>query len=275
MSDVEPVLYRRLIIELGHAGADARALRSAAEFARLLGLDLLGVFVEDEAVLTLAEHSFAREIRLPTHEWTPLAGERLAEELRHAADQARQAMQQVVAALGVPNMFEVLRGDPAACIAGLCAAGDIVVVTASGPVFGSVGRRRARHAVPASVLWLPAGLEARTGPVVAVVKDAADPALQVAARAAAESASSLLILLPAGQDAALAACIDRAVGYGVPRARVTARAMAKDGAEAVASALGATPERLIVASRAAADEAAAARIAGERGVPVLLTEPPG
>ena len=272
--------WRRLIVELD-AGTDPGALRAAAGFARLLGLHLHGVFVEDEAVLTLAELPFAREIRLPTHEWTPLASDRLAEELRHAADQVRQAMQQIVVALDVPNAFEVLRGDPVACIAGLCSTTDIVVVArraASGTRIGGGRLPDAVHAMAASVLLLPGGLEERTGPVVAVLRDAADPALDVAARIAVEAGSELLILLPNGSKASATAAIDRAVGIGVPRPGVASRTMAHGEADDAVAALGRVRERLIVVTRAASGPGStveAARLAAARGAPVLVAESPG
>ncbi len=90
----------RLILEVCHGAADAETLRAAVEFARLLGLDLHCLFIEDEAGLALAELPFARKIRLPTHEWSPLNAETIARELRQAASQMRRLLD------------EVLRGPP-------------------------------------------------------------------------------------------------------------------------------------------------------------------
>lgn len=279
MTAADPPSWNRLIVELG-AGADPAALRAAAGFARLLGLDLHCVFVEDEAVLTLAELPFAREIRLPTHEWTPLASDRLAEELRHAAEQARRGMQETAAALGISNVFEVLRGDPAACIAGLCSTTDIVVVTqpaAAGARFGGDRLPDAVHGMAAAVLLLPGGLEERSGPVVAVLRDAADPALEVAARIAVEADSALLILLPGGPQAPISAAIDRARALALSGARIAGQALANDDADSVVDALGGVLEQLIVIGRAdsgAGSPAGAMQLATVRGVPVLIAEPP-
>ena len=70
MSGQAQSAYRKVIVGLCHGAADAATMRTAAEFAQLLGLDLHCLFIEDEALLALAELPFAREIRLPTHTWS-------------------------------------------------------------------------------------------------------------------------------------------------------------------------------------------------------------
>jgi hypothetical protein len=52
-------------------------LRAAAELAAVLEVDLHRPFVDDEALLALAEPPFAHELGLPSHEWQPVeAGRR-------------------------------------------------------------------------------------------------------------------------------------------------------------------------------------------------------
>jgi hypothetical protein len=65
------------------------------------------LFVEDEALLALAERPFARELRLPSHEWQPVEAGHIAAELRHAAADARRLLHEVAATRGVSNAFEV------------------------------------------------------------------------------------------------------------------------------------------------------------------------
>jgi len=265
----------RLIVELSQAGADSAALRSAAELARWFGLHLHGVFVEDEALLALAEFPFAREFRLPTHDWAPFAADRLAGELRHAADQARRLMQDVVAQLDVPTVFEVMRGDPVSCIAGLCSASDIVVVmhAATGAAAELSRLLAPTQGVAGSVLVLPNRAAMRSGPVVALLRDAADPVLDEAARIAAAREDGLVILVP--QDAPEPKVIERAVAAGMPRQRITLRHLAETGAAGAQAALSGIRERLVITARAGSgvdDAIEAAQLATVRGTPVLLVE---
>ena len=55
--------------QFGSGSVDRDTLRAAAEFARLLQLEMLGVFIEDRALLGLGALPFARELRLPGHDW--------------------------------------------------------------------------------------------------------------------------------------------------------------------------------------------------------------
>ena len=105
--------YRRLVFDLGGGTPDADTLRAVAALATALGVDLQCVFIEDEAVLALAELPFAREYRLPTGDWTPIDATTIATELRRAATQTQRLVSQTLEAAGDGQAFALLRGDPA------------------------------------------------------------------------------------------------------------------------------------------------------------------
>lgn len=279
MSDRAPAAYRRLILDLYHGAADAETLRAAAEFARLLGLDMHCLFIEDEAVLALAAFPFAREIRLPTHEWTPLNTDTLATELRQTAAQARRLMDEIIRSVGVASEFEVLSGDPAACIAAICEAGDIVVVAepslpAARAAYGVTRLHEAAHASAAVVLLLPARMKSRRGPVVAVLTDAADASLDVACRIAVAAHEGVTILLPEAVRAEAGDRLrERGRALGLRHEQIRLHATHGNEADDLLRALAGTREHIIVMVRdgsAMADAASASRIATVRGVPVLL-----
>ncbi|MGE0418370.1 MAG: hypothetical protein AB7O80_16325 [Acetobacteraceae bacterium] len=229
--------YQRVILELGQGDADPDTIRFVAEFARELGLDLHGLFVEDESLLNLAALPFAREIRLPTHQWQPIDADRMADELRHAADAARLRLQQVVAALGVRSRFEVVRGDPHLCVAGLCFPTDIVVVTET---MTAPAMRSAAESSPASVLLLPKRATYRHGPVVAVTAQLDDPGLDLAEHIAHAQHAPLVILHPAA-----------AAGE---RRGADLFGMADLSATSVLRTLAPLRERLVIVTRGAARE---------------------
>ena len=284
MSGATPADVRRLILDLGQGAADPLALQMAAELAGWLGVDLHGLFIEDEAVLALADLPFARELRLPTHEWTPLDAAGIAAELHHAAEEARRMLTGILATTRVPGGFEVRRGDPAACLAEISGAGDLVLLALSGAVATrppqDVARARAAMArgAASALLVLPARPRRRRGPVVVVPEGATDPALEIAARIAAATHEHLTILLrDPGADPA-AAARDRAAAFGVPRQRVAVAGLAPSGtgsAQGVPAAPAGQGESLIVLGRAVTgDGVEAAHLAASHGVPVLLIEAP-
>ena len=280
MSGAIPTDVRRLILDLGQGAADPLALQMAAELAGWLGVDLHGLFIEDEAVLALADLPFARELRLPTHEWTPLDAAGIAAELRHAAEEARRMLTGILATTRVPGGFEVRRGDPAACLAEISGAGDLVLLALSGAVSArppqDAARTRAAMArgAASALLVLPARPRRRRGPVVVVPESAVDPALEIAARIAAATHEPLTILLR-DPGAEAAAARDRAAAFGVPRQRVAVAGLAPSGTGSVQGVPAGQGESLIVLGRAATgDGVEAAHLAAAHGVPVLLVEAP-
>jgi hypothetical protein len=279
---------RRLIVELCHGAADRQTLQVVAEFASVLELDLHGLFIEDEALMTLAELPFARELRLPTHEWQKLEPGRIAAELQRAAQDAQRLLREAAEALGVRNAFEVRRGDPAVTIAAIASGSDVIVVaeqtaTPAGGLAPAASRlHAAAHGSAASLLLLPGRqlpgrLLPLQGVVAAVLADAGDPSLVPAARVAVNSGARLLALLPNGDVVMADRAVQRALALGVPGPHMAIRSLGGLHAEDVLHALGHIRERLVVLTRdasAAGELAAALRIAADRGVPVLLVEPP-
>ena len=281
MSTTGRAARRRLIIELWHGGAGAPTLRAVAEFAALLELDLHGLFIEDEALHMLAELPFAREIRLPAHDWQKVESGRIAAELQHAADHARRRLREAAATLGVANAFEVRRGDPAEMIAAIASVGDVIVIAeqtaGGGRVAPGLSRvHAAAHGSAASLLLLPTTVTPPRGPVVVLLTDADDPSLLPAARAAVSTREQLLVLLRGGDPAMTADVVERAVALGVPPARIVLRTLGGMQAEDVLHALAHSHERLLVLTNQASpagNVAAASYIAAHRGLPVLLVAP--
>ena len=282
--------YRRLIVELGQGGADDALVRLAAEFARGMGLDLHGLFIEDEALLHVAAMPFSREIRLPSHQWQTMDTGRMEAELHLAAETAHRRLRHVVAELGIHAAFEVRRGVPHLCIAGVCTAADIVVIPAieaTDP--GGPDLLRAAEESAASVLLVPrhpgrrpgvlagalagAWAGAMAGAVAVVVGPAGDPALPLAARIAVASHDRLFVVqIPEG-GASAAEQQFQASELGIPPDRVTVRNAGGGDADDVLRALADARERLIVLTRAAMVHLGiddASLIARARGVPVLV-----
>jgi hypothetical protein len=277
----EHIIRRRLVLELCHGCADVLTMRTAAQVASMLRLDLHGLFIEDTSMLALAELPFVREIRLRTHEWQAIDAERMQAELRHTAAEARRMLNEVAAAIGVPNVFEILRGDPGDMIAGVLSADDVVVLAAPASAGARLapGFARVYEAVgqsTASVLLLPVGFTPRRGIVVALLSSADDPSLTPAAQIAISARENLLLLLPPDGEHIAGDAAERAVALGVAGSHVMTRRLSGLHAEDALHALGHARDQLIVVTRDACPAGSieeASRIAAYRGVPVLLVEP--
>jgi hypothetical protein len=241
---------------MGPGTLDRQALRTAVEFARLLELEMLGIFVEDPAVLGLGNLPFLRELRLPDHAWRAFEPERVAADLRAAAEQARKLFDQEGAAQGVTCRFEVRQGDPATLVCSLGEETDILVMAEPTAAAERVtaALERAQHAAAASsaaVLFLPPSALLPRGSVAVLAANEADPAFELASRIAGPGVAPVKAAPPEG---------------------LTARS----AAASLAHALGRRHERLVVMTRGVggSSDDMPWQLAVERDVPVLVIEPP-
>lgn len=242
--------YRRAVLGLGTGSIDRDMLRAAGEFARLLELEMLGVFIEDRSLLGLAALPFARELRLPGYDWQTLEPQRVGEELRAAAQQAERLLQQEIASQGVTCRFEVRPGDWATLASDVAQTDDVLIVmepvALDALALRSEPARRAALASVAAVLLLPRSGMPRHGPVAAVAAGPSDPCFALASRiAAAAGEEAFAIPGEAASTATLLASLQRVLGP--PHERL-----------------------LILPRRATMSEGMPQEIAGLRKVPVLV-----
>lgn len=236
--------YRRVLLGMGPGRVNRQVVRTAVEFARLLELEVVGVFVEDEVLLALGRLPFLREFRLPGNVWESLDPARVADELRAGARDAEGLLQKEGAALGMSCRFETRRGDAATLVGRLCEVTDIV---AFGELVPGTSRRTLEAAITssASVLLLPS-TSTPAGPIAVVAPSHFETAVSLA-RQIADVVGEELVSVRASQRPAEALAI------------------------ALDQAVGAHRERLIVLSRESAEsDDAVVDLVARRGVPVLL-----
>jgi hypothetical protein len=255
-----PLQYRRVVLTVQGGGAPASAFRLAAELAHWLELDLEGVFVEDEALLALAGHSFAREFSLPGHTWQTLNSARMIEDFRNTADQARSLLAEAASSLGIASGFSVLRGDPAMLAARLPAS-DILVVVEAGGVPGLALR------CEAAMMLVPPRPRTTSGAIAVVAEARNGAGLATALALARRAGADLLLILPGDTDVAMPTEGD------FPSDRILRRRVPAGDTVAIARAVRAANARLLVIARSTfADDpaAAASLLAAASGVPVLM-----
>ncbi len=260
--------FRRVLLDLRHTGTDRTAIRAAVELARLLDIEFRGVFVEDSIVVGLSDYPFVRELRLPGHEWHKLEAERVAEEVRAASAAARRMWGELCASVGIPSLFDIVRGDPASALGALVETGDILVRIVS----TEASSHLAAIPLPArgAVLIVPPRVARNHGAVAALVARAWEAAVATAAAIAAAAGERLLLLVPDGEES-FADEVVRAARLR-PEA-VQLRILEGATLEAVLHGLGNAHERMLVLPRNGTFSALAAmRLAAGRNVPVLLVE---
>lgn len=267
--------YRRLLLDLRHAGGDPAALSAMLGLARLLELDPLGIFIEDEDVYWLAGLPFARELCLPMGAWRALDPSRLADEMAMLAEQARRALERASAEFGRPAQFTRLRGDPGALLAQQASEADIIALAPPAAPAGmtDAAMRRLEEAVlgaARAVLMLPPRLRRTRGAVAAVISGAGPAELELAVQVAVTADEPLLLLSAAG-DQQTAEAVAAAEAAGMAAARVVVRTLAAPSDTAILAGLAGASERLLVLPKARAG-VRLSPFAAARGIPILAVE---
>lgn len=105
-------MRRRIVIELGPQEPGAQALAAAAALAARAGAELLGLFIEDPALLDFAALPLAHEIGLASAARRPLEAAALARLLRAQAREAERMLAHAAEAAAVPWSFHIQREPP-------------------------------------------------------------------------------------------------------------------------------------------------------------------
>jgi hypothetical protein len=272
----EPHSFRRLVLGLQPRAPD-HAMRLGVELAGLLNLELLGLFLEDTNLRSLADLPFAREFRPLGGGWHPIDTVQLSRELEAAARGAEEILAEI--AKHLRWRFEVARGPMAATIAAISQNSDIVVIGEPSSAAERATQQfswliEAAFKSAAAVMVVPPRIAREQGPIVAVAAAPGDPGIAVAANIALAANEELVIVdvcespIDEAQIKALAA------SRGLTVRHVVAGKAGGANATTLAQVLRPLCERLVVMTRSASDGESASIIAAERKVPVLVVEAP-
>ena len=124
MSEPSPMfVVRRILVALDTSPHSLAALEAAVNLAAKLNAELRGLFVEDIALLRLAEAPCAREILYFSAAEVPLSRASMESRLRGQAEQARKGLAAAARRAHVEWSFQTVRGDVASEL--LAAASDV------------------------------------------------------------------------------------------------------------------------------------------------------
>ncbi|MFB6263520.1 MAG: universal stress protein [Bradymonadaceae bacterium] len=200
--DIQNLAVRRILVALDTMTESFRTLEAAADLAAILGTELVGLYIEDPALLKLEELQPSRKIELPQGLSGGIEKGSLQRELRASARHAQDVLARAAEHRRVEWNFEVVRGSVDSELATAAVEGDLLVVESRSGALESEIRRAptaeaAVHEMPQSVLYL----QHREGPtqsIVAVYDDTpqADAALNAALQLHGGPLSLLTVLLP-------------------------------------------------------------------------------
>jgi nucleotide-binding universal stress UspA family protein len=238
--------FTRIIVGLDRSAPDRTALHFAVELARLLRLNLLGLFAQDPRLTNLAAMPLMREFRMLERQWRPIEGRSLLGDLELSAAIAQKALDEVARASGIPHRFEILPVAASHAIASVSNATDIVMVseprTSADQAFQPFSEIVAGAMTsPASVLIFPNRIARDRGPVLAIAERPDDPSVTSAAAIASAANERMEVIATASPASSTLRRLPRRLD-----------------------------ERMIVMTRRTSSGLAPSSLASERRVPVLV-----
>ena len=269
--------FKRLIIGLS-PGSTGQTTGMAADLARLLQLEMLGLFLDDTNLRNLAAIPFAREFRPFGGGWRPMSADKIEHELDVAARNAERAFAQVAGRLAARHQFEVLRGPIGEALAAHSQTNDIIMIVE--PV--SAGDRasqqfswltEAAFRSSAAVLLVPARIARNTGPVVAIATRPGDPSIRTAAGIASAAKEALVVVQAHEGEADDELLRELSVSGGLAIRVSRAGQAVLSNPDVRRNAMEQFFERLIVLSRTTAAHEFGPALVAARHVPVLMLAP--
>jgi hypothetical protein len=264
--------FKRAVLGLEHH-TGRYGLPLAVEVARLLDLDLLGMFVEEDNLLRMAGLPFVREFSA-LHGWRTVDSEQIARELSEAAASTRRMFADAVKPLHTASAFDVFRGSMAQAITAHARPDDIVILcapAAAGEYSAEQFPRLIATALEAAagVLLIPRRIIRVAGDVVAVARSPDDRSTRLAAEIARAAREELVVIELYGERerGADARTIDRGA------TRRSADALATSDPALLVAAFRGERERLVVMTDGSIDRSLPTILASWRRVPVLVIAP--
>jgi hypothetical protein len=264
--------FKRMVLGLPHSAKDYASVVFTAELADLLGLDLLGIFAEDEGLVDLALLPCVREFRLAGDGWHRLDVEQMVRCSSQAAADARRLFSDAAKSLRVATRFDVVKGQIDKAVGSQTMPNDIIVVIEPKSAAERVSYQFRQFVdmalnAPVATLLVPSRISRHKGPVVAIAASAHDVSIVAGLRVAEAVHEKLLVLTPKIADEVLSARFPITSAVHVDQRSLPSIEL---GPAELGSILAAAGERLVVMSPGG-DNLLPSRLASERGVPVLLT----
>lgn len=128
MSDERPTRVRRIIIGLHPSPHGRAALEAAARLASLLGVELRGVYVQEERLMRLPGLSFLQEVDAVSGRVRRLKEVDLERQIRAEAARARRQLARVAGEHDLEWTFRVSRGEVSAVVVEAAASNDLITV---------------------------------------------------------------------------------------------------------------------------------------------------
>jgi len=262
--------FERMVVSLPQGTGSKSGIRTAADLAEFLNIELLGTFIADANLRSLIGLP-GRELRMLDLQWQPIDLTRISRDLEDITDFVRSRFIESVGNRAVKTSFDVIAG--AHILGSLIRAGDIVAIlepTHPGERITQqfAGLIDVAFGKAAAILVVPRRVLRTSGPIVAVATSNDDPSIRAALEITAALKERLIIVSQSGIPPS-AEILDRARQLGVQVEQHTSDTAPIGGAAAPHQ----SKERLRVTSRVQRASDTHSLFSTLAGVPLLIIEP--
>lgn len=195
--------YQRLILRVPTNSKDYAAVDFMAEFADLIGADLVGIFASDELMRSLAALPSAREFGHSG--WQPVNAEQAEQQASRAASEARRLFLETIKGYRARAHFNVARGLIGDIVSSQLGRNDIVAVVEPANPADRITHQfthllNCALSAHSAALLVPSRIAHRSGPVIAVASREPDGATDLALKLAELAHERLILLVPPDAD---------------------------------------------------------------------------
>ncbi len=169
----ESILFRRVLVALDASQEGRALLETAAALATCFESPLMGLYIEDEDMLALADLPVGREVSFTGAQVRDLTRNGLQSHFRSHASRAQRILETAASKQQVEHSFELKRGRPDQEIHRAADESDLIAI---GPVVGAIFRSRGEEpmrrlsesAARGLLVVSNLSLTATSGPIAAV-----------------------------------------------------------------------------------------------------------
>jgi len=262
--------FERMVVSLPQGTGSQSGIRTAADLAEILNIELLGTFIADANLRSLIGLP-GRELRMLDLRWQPIDLTRISRDLEDITAFVRSRFIESVGNRTVKTSFDVIGG--AHILGSLIRADDIVAILEPAHPGERItqqfaGLLDAAFGTAGAILMVPRRVLRASGPVTAVATSSDDPSIRAALEVSAAIKERLIIvsqpgILPSTE------ILDRARQLGVPVEQLTSGTATNSGTAAPHH----PKERLRVTSRVQQSADTHRLFSTLAGVPLLIVVP--
>ncbi|MFM7083504.1 MAG: hypothetical protein ACKOW3_00660 [Hyphomicrobium sp.] len=199
MISTSPGKLKRAVFSFNHESYNPTAMNIAADLAKRLQLDLLGLFVMDHMLDLAVSYPEAREFSAPFRDWRLLDAKLLRQQQDLIAKKIEKQLEIKAKEEKLRTTFEIASGSFEEVLKGFASQSDILIFSEPKDPLGQITKSFRKSVdiamqLLSSALIIPRSASQKRGPILVFVTDKDDPSLDVASLIAQTTEDKIIVV---------------------------------------------------------------------------------